>query len=105
MFSYCQRLEEHEFQFRSCQTYSGTFDLYDLATGAWQAACILYGGGCALLVVSSVLSICTICLKTDTGEKLGTVASYIQIVSGKTALTTICIDCSKECCAEKETRS
>jgi hypothetical protein len=50
---------------QECEFYGGYFNLGNLPSGAWQAACVLYGAGCVLLSCGAFLAVCTSCIPCD----------------------------------------
>ncbi|XP_077865444.1 LHFPL tetraspan subfamily member 6 protein-like [Saccoglossus kowalevskii] len=59
----------------------GRFDLMTLPVGVWQAAVVLFGGGCIMCVLGSLLSLISLFCHTNTHKTLALFAGYVQIVS------------------------
>ena len=67
-----------------CGLYGGQFELSSLPSAAWQACCVLYGGGCCLLCVAALLALASLCVRpTDVQRKLATCTGYVQTLAGK----------------------
>ena len=68
---------------QECEFYGGYFNLGNLPSGAWQAACVLYGAGCVLLSCGAFLAVCTSCIPCDVVRTVTVMAGYVQFVAGK----------------------
>jgi hypothetical protein len=66
-----------------CYLYGGYFRLGNLPSGAWQAACVMYGCGSMLLCLGAVLVVCNTCVPREYDQRLASVAGYTQTVGGK----------------------
>ncbi|XP_041348926.1 transmembrane protein 211-like [Gigantopelta aegis] len=64
-----------------CGSYGGNFNLGSIPSGAWQAACVLYGGGCGLLSLGALFATCVVCVPVDYRKRTTRVAGYTQIIS------------------------
>ena len=65
-----------------CGSYGGNFNLGSIPSGAWQAACVLYGGGCGLLSLGALLATCVVCIPLDFRKRTTRLAGYTQSISG-----------------------
>lgn len=89
MYSFCLRddlvyqptLEKGPFT-QACGLYGGYFDFVNLPSNAWQVACVLYGGGCGVLVICALLSILVLCMPSKWDTKMAAVTGYIQTTAG-----------------------
>ena len=66
-----------------CDFYGGRFGFGNIPSTAWQAACILYGGGCVFMCIASVCSLGTLCVKHGCDKTLVLITRYLQITAGK----------------------
>ena len=66
-----------------CDFYGGRFGFGNIPSTAWQAACILYGGGCMFMCIASVCSLGTLCVKHGCDKTLVLLTRYLQITAGK----------------------
>jgi hypothetical protein len=66
-----------------CEFYGGYFNLGSLPSGAWQAACTLFGGGCILLCCGAFLAVCTSCIPNEVVKSVTVMAGYVQFIAGK----------------------
>lgn len=66
-----------------CSPYGGQFQFSNLPSGAWQAACVLYGSGCVLMSICALLSLIVLCLDRKKDRRLALFTGYVQIVSGQ----------------------
>ncbi|XP_071181238.1 LHFPL tetraspan subfamily member 2a protein-like [Mytilus edulis] len=66
---------------QECEFYGGYFNLGNLPSGAWQAACVLYGAGCVLLSCGAFLAVCTSCIPCDVVRTVTVMAGYVQFVA------------------------
>ena len=74
---------------RVCALYGGRAGLSNLPSNIWQVGCVMFGGGCALLLVSSVSAL--LCFMLTLVEalrqrisvgRLCTHTAYVQVMSG-----------------------
>lgn len=89
MYSYCVRDVRHRLDSQVCGIYGGFFHFSNLPSNAWQAACVLYGGGCAFLCLGALLAIFSLCLPTVCDKRLAIFTGYIQTMAGKSYNTFI----------------
>ncbi|XP_041378805.1 LHFPL tetraspan subfamily member 2a protein-like [Gigantopelta aegis] len=82
MVSYCYMDSLYENYKDVCTAYGGYYHLGNIPSGAWQAACVLYGTGCVLLCLSAVLALYDLGLVRESlsNRRLSLVAGYIQAV-------------------------
>lgn len=73
-----------DFGKQRCEFYGGYFNLGSLPSGAWQASCTLFGGGCILLCCGAFLAVCTSCIPNDAVKSVTVMAGYVQFIAGKT---------------------
>ena len=66
-----------------CGIYGGSFQFSNLPSNSWQAACVLYGGGCVFLCFGALLAIIALCVPTLTDKRLTLFAGYIQTMASK----------------------
>ena len=88
MYSYCiQDIRYKDFT-QICGIYGGSFHFSNLPSNAWQAAVVLFGGGCALLAFSAMLAILAMFVpaKNKRDKRLSVVTGYVQIMAGKLGL-------------------
>ncbi|XP_070572258.1 LHFPL tetraspan subfamily member 7 protein-like [Ptychodera flava] len=65
-----------------CQIFGGgRFDLMTLPVGVWQAAVVLFGGGCIMCSLGALLSLSSLFFALNTHKKLALFAGYVQTVS------------------------
>ncbi|GAB6029541.1 hypothetical protein CHUAL_005291 [Chamberlinius hualienensis] len=63
VYSYCYRLEHVEDIV--CHMYGASMDLRRYPSAPWQAACVLYGGGCIFLISCALVAVLCLGLPTD----------------------------------------
>ncbi|XP_060064585.1 LHFPL tetraspan subfamily member 2a protein-like [Ylistrum balloti] len=82
MISLCMtRIEvSHTPDYEICEFYGGYFNLGNLPSGAWQAACVLYGAGCILLCCGAFLAVTTSCIPSDVVKTVTVMAGYVQFI-------------------------
>ncbi|XP_077996534.1 LHFPL tetraspan subfamily member 7 protein-like [Glandiceps talaboti] len=79
LYSYCLHEPRDKI---TCRIFGGgRFDLMTLPVGVWQAAVVLYGGGCIMCVLGALLALFSLFCTTDTHQKLALFAGYVQIVA------------------------
>ncbi len=83
MYSYCVRDLRYKPVSQVCGIYGGNFHFSNLPSNAWQAACVLYGGGCAFLCLGAMCAIMTLCLPYLCDKRLAIFTGYIQTMAGK----------------------
>ncbi len=83
MYSYCVRDFRYKPVAQVCGIYGGHFHFSNLPSNAWQAACVLYGGGCAFLCLGALCAIMTLCLPYVCDKRLAIFTGYIQTMAGK----------------------
>lgn len=74
---------------RVCSLYGGKAALSNMPSNVWQVGCVMFGGGCALLLVSSVCALLCFMLtfvealrqRISVG-RLCTHTAYVQVMSG-----------------------
>ena len=66
-----------------CDFYGGRFGFGNIPSTAWQAACLLYGGGCMFMCIASLCSLGTLCVKHGCDKTLVLLTRYLQITAGK----------------------
>ena len=66
-----------------CGIYGGSFQFSNLPSNSWQAACVLYGGGCVFLCLGALLAIIALCVPTLTDKRLTLFSGYIQTMASK----------------------
>ena len=66
-----------------CGVYGGQFHFSNLPSNAWQAACVLYGGGCAFLCLAALLAVTTLCLPAVADKRLAVFTGYLQTMAGR----------------------
>lgn len=84
VFRYCVRNLEILIPTPRCISYGGNPTLGRIPAGAWQASCILYGGGCILMCVSALLTVLVLCVDKRKHRRLALINGYLQTVAGKT---------------------
>ncbi len=67
---------------RTCRPYGRQFRLEHLPSSAWQIACVLFGGGCALLCFGTLTSLLTSVLRNNCASRLASYTGYIQTMAG-----------------------
>ena len=65
------------------QFYFSQFHFSNMPSNAWQAACVLYGGGCAFLCLAALLAVSTLCLPSVADKRLAVFTGYIQTMASK----------------------
>lgn len=83
MYNHCIRDLRYTNPVQTCQSYGGEFHLGNLPSGAWQAACVLFGGGCIFLCLGAVLSIITLCIPGSWCRRVTLFSGYVQTVGGE----------------------
>ena len=85
IFTYCIRdPTAHAVPLRQvCGIYGGDFHFSNLPSHAWQATCVLYGGGCTFLCITSILAIVTLLMPHYCDKRLAIFCGYLQTLSGK----------------------
>lgn len=84
MVSYCLKTSVETYQNKEvCTFYGGYFNLNNLPSGAWQAACVLYGSGCILMCLGAFLAVCNTCMPRKYDHRMSAVTGYIQTVAGE----------------------
>ena len=92
MYTYCVRDMRTKAQALSmtpplmCCIYGGQFQLSNLPSNAWQIGCVLFGGGCVLLLIGSLASVVSLCLPSTWSTRFACYTGYIQTMAGKNSL-------------------
>ncbi|XP_067670632.1 LHFPL tetraspan subfamily member 2 protein-like [Haliotis asinina] len=81
VFRYCVRNLEILIPTPRCISYGGNPNLGRIPAGAWQASCILYGGGCILMCVSALLTVFVLCVDKPKHRRLALINGYLQTVA------------------------
>ncbi|XP_052223614.1 LHFPL tetraspan subfamily member 7 protein-like [Dreissena polymorpha] len=63
---------------RACGFYGGRFGFGNIPSTTWQAACLLYGGGCLLTCFGALCSLATMCVRTQLEMTLVMSTRYLQ---------------------------
>ena len=66
----------------TCGLYGGHFSLAHLPSNSWQAACVLYGGGCAFACIGALLALLTLCMTGELDRRVAVFNGYIQTMGG-----------------------
>ena len=82
MCSYCVRDHRVDEFTQICGIYGGYFHLSNLPTNAWQAASILYGTGCVLLLLGASLALSTLCIEAPRNLSISMATGYVQVTAG-----------------------
>ena len=82
MYSYCVRDTRLKPTMQVCGIYGGYFHFSNLPSNAWQAACVLYGGGCAFLCLGALFAMMSLCLPNVCDKRLAIFTGYIQTMAG-----------------------
>ena len=90
MFSYCIRnlhLHRHHSKLtQACGIYGGQFHFSNLPSHSWQAACVLFGGGCVMHCTAALLAICSLCMPRRCNKRLSIASGYMQLMAGEMCL-------------------
>ena len=86
MYSYCVGDARQTPPEQVCGIYGGSFHFSNLPSNAWQASCVLFGGGCAFLCLAALLAMTSLCLPRVADKRLAVFTGYIQTMAGKEAL-------------------
>ncbi|XP_046356015.1 transmembrane protein 211-like [Haliotis rubra] len=81
LISYCFGNTRFAYSRETCLAYGGNFNLGSIPSGAWQASCVLYGGGCGLLCLGAFIAICVAIIPADYRKKPTRLAGYTQTVA------------------------
>ncbi|XP_046356020.1 LHFPL tetraspan subfamily member 2 protein-like isoform X2 [Haliotis rubra] len=81
MISYCFGDTRYAKSREVCRFYGGTFSMGRVPVRAWQASCVLYGGGCGLISLSAFVSVCVTCLPRDYQKSMTRIVGYVQTVA------------------------
>ncbi|ESP04731.1 hypothetical protein LOTGIDRAFT_237265 [Lottia gigantea] len=81
MVSYCYLDSLFENKREICTAYGGYYHVGNIPSGAWQAACVLYGVGCILMCLSAFLALCTIGMVKTHHKKFSLLSGYLQAVA------------------------
>jgi hypothetical protein len=82
MYSYCLKDIRYTNSRQLCGIFGGSFDFGKLPSSSWQAACALFGGGCAFFCFAGLLSLLTLCIPKPFNKNLAVWTGYIQILAG-----------------------
>ncbi|KAH3886181.1 hypothetical protein DPMN_010182 [Dreissena polymorpha] len=63
---------------RACGFYGGRFGFGNIPSTTWQAACLLYGGGCLFTCFGALCSLATMCVRTQLEMTLVMSTRYLQ---------------------------
>ncbi|XP_052797394.1 LHFPL tetraspan subfamily member 2a protein-like [Mya arenaria] len=66
---------------RLCGFYGGEFGFGNIPSSTWQAACLLYGGGCLFTCFGALCSMATMCVRSSMDKTLVLSTRYLQISS------------------------
>ncbi|KAL5017387.1 hypothetical protein ScPMuIL_006976 [Solemya velum] len=66
---------------QDCGVYGGVFQFGQIPSGAWQAACMLYGGGCVFLALGFLVALASCCCSGKCSHKLTLLAGYFQTIA------------------------
>jgi hypothetical protein len=67
---------------QACGLYGDYFDFMSLPSDAWQVACVLYGAGCAVLVICALISLLVLCLPSLCDTRTAVLTGYVQTSAG-----------------------
>ncbi|XP_074642185.1 LHFPL tetraspan subfamily member 7 protein-like [Tubulanus polymorphus] len=81
VYSYCAKEARYKHSEQFCIIYGGHFDFSHFPSSAWQAACVLYGGGCNLLCICALLALITLCVPKPIDKKIAVWTGYIQTLA------------------------
>ncbi|XP_025092432.1 transmembrane protein 211-like [Pomacea canaliculata] len=81
LVAYCYSGSSHHDDRETCSAYGGNFRLGSIPSGAWQAACVLYGAGCVLACLGALLSLCSACMPGHCRRRVTRAGGYVQTVS------------------------
>ncbi|KAK2173221.1 hypothetical protein NP493_892g02016 [Ridgeia piscesae] len=82
MYGYCLWDSRFQVPTQVCGIYGGYFSVSHLPSNSWQAACVLYGGGCAFLCFGALLAVLTLCFQRQLDSKIAVFNGYIQTMGG-----------------------
>jgi len=88
IYSFCVRSRNSEMS-RVCGIYGGQFGFGNIPSSTWQAACLLYGGGCLFTCFGALCSLATMCVRSTIDRTLMLSTRYLQISSGEFATISI----------------
>ena len=83
MYSYCIKDFRYKQLLQVCGVFGGYFHFSNLPSQTWQAACVLYGGGCAFLCLGALFAILSLCVPSEHDKRLALVSGYLQLMAGK----------------------
>ncbi|KAL3857235.1 hypothetical protein ACJMK2_011927 [Sinanodonta woodiana] len=81
MYAYCLRDFRYTVPRQICGYYGGRFGLGSVPSRPWQAACLLYGGGCMFLTVSFLFALLSLSIRKGCDTTLVFMCTYIQILA------------------------
>ena len=82
VYAFCVKDSRMHRTFRHCDFYGGRFGFGNIPSTPWQAACLLYGGGCLFMCIASVCSLGTMCVKNGCDKTLVLLTRYLQTAAG-----------------------
>ena len=82
VYAFCVEDSRLQRTFQRCDFYGGRFGFGNIPSTPWQAACLLYGGGCMFMCIASVCSLGTMCVKNGCDKTLVLLTRYLQTAAG-----------------------
>ncbi|XP_046356016.1 LHFPL tetraspan subfamily member 2a protein-like isoform X1 [Haliotis rubra] len=81
MVTHCFMDSRYENDRDVCTAYGGYYHLGNIPSGAWQAACVLYGTGCVLMCLSAFLALCNTSMVKENTRRVALVSGYMQAIA------------------------
>ncbi|ELT95528.1 hypothetical protein CAPTEDRAFT_148433 [Capitella teleta] len=63
---------------QACGLFGDYFDFGSLPSDAWQVSCVMYGGGCVVLVICAMISVLVLCLPSSCDTRTAVLTGYVQ---------------------------
>ncbi|XP_078680330.1 LHFPL tetraspan subfamily member 2 protein-like [Branchiostoma floridae x Branchiostoma belcheri] len=79
LFSYC--VQNVRSRTTMCLGYGDEFSFTRIPHGAWQAGCVLFGGGCVMLCAAAIIAMASCCVPYFCERRISVFAGYMQSVA------------------------
>eukprot|EP00058_Branchiostoma_floridae_P020300 XP_002605790.1 hypothetical protein BRAFLDRAFT_78062 [Branchiostoma floridae] len=79
LFSYC--VQNMRSRTTMCLGYGDEFSFTRIPHGAWQAGCVLFGGGCVMLCAAAIIAMASCCVPYFCERRISVFAGYMQSVA------------------------
>ena len=81
IYTFCSKVVSSTEKTQRCGCYGGRYGFGNIPSNSWQAACLLYGGGCVAMCVAAVGSLGSSC-RHNCNRTMVLVTRYLQTSAG-----------------------